>query len=76
MTRTESREPDTSWKTKFFVIGAVGGALAGLGTAYLLVRTAEENSAGPPQVSTSDVLRIGVNLIGMMRGIAALGGGR
>ena len=61
-----------NWKTKVLVIGAGLGALVGLGTAYLLARTAEEASDGPPKIKTGDALKAGVNVIGVMRGIAAL----
>jgi hypothetical protein len=62
-----------SWKTKFLLFGTAVGAVVGLGTAYLLARTAEENSSGPPKINTTDALKAGVSIIGVMRGIAALG---
>ena len=65
-----------SWKTKLLVSGAAIGAMVGLGTAYLLARTAEEANSGPPQVTTGDVLKAGFNIIGLVRGIAALGNGK
>ena len=56
------------------LVGAVSGAVIGAGTAYLLLRTAEENdSEQPPQINTSDILRTVVGVVGTMRGIAALG---
>lgn len=65
---------NSNWKTKILVIGTALGAVVGLGTAYLLTRTAEENMDGPPKISTADALKAGVNIIGVMRGIAALAG--
>jgi hypothetical protein len=65
---------NNNWKTKFLIIGTGIGALVGLGTAYLLARTAEENHDGPPQIKTGDALKVGVNVIGVMRGIASLAG--
>lgn len=63
-----------SWKTKFLVAGAAVGAVVGLGTAYLLARTAEENSnGGPPTITTTDALKAGVSVVGVIRGIASLG---
>lgn len=62
-----------NWKTKFLLAGTAVGAIVGLGTAYLLARTAEENNSGPPQITTSDALRAGISIIGVIRGIAALG---
>ncbi len=66
-------ELDTSWKTKTYIIGAVGGLLIGLGTAFLLVRSSDERLGRPPEVSTMDALKVGVALIGLVRGIASLG---
>ncbi|MBP6471791.1 MAG: hypothetical protein KBE23_08600 [Chloroflexi bacterium] len=69
-------EGNQNWKVKLLVIGTVAGALIGLGTAYLMARTSEENVGGPPEISTADALRIGINAIGLIRGIAALGDGK
>ena len=57
---------------RVLIIGAVVGAVVGLATAYLLARTAEEAENGPPQISTADALKAGVNIVGVVRGIAAL----
>jgi hypothetical protein len=62
-----------SWKTKMLVIGGVLGAVIGLGTAYLLVREAEEKGGGPPEISTADAVKATVGVVGLMRGIASLG---
>lgn len=67
-------ETNNNWKPKVLIIGAALGALVGLGTAYLLARTAEENHDGPPKIKTGDAIKIGVNVIGVVRGIAALAG--
>ena len=67
-------ETGENWKMKVMVIGTVVGAVIGLGTAYLLARTAEENQDGPPQIKTTDALKAGINIISVMRGIAALAG--
>jgi len=68
-------EGNESWKVKMLIIGALAGAVVGLGTAYLMARTSEENRGGPPEIKTTDALRIGINAIGLIRGIAALGDG-
>ncbi|MDX1416271.1 MAG: hypothetical protein R3293_18885 [Candidatus Promineifilaceae bacterium] len=74
---THNNEPGTTtvdnWKTKTYIIGAVAGALIGLGTAFLMTRSADERGGGPPEVSTGDLLKVGVGVIGLVRGIAALG---
>ena len=64
-----------NWKTNLLLIGAVGGAILGAGTAYLLARSAENNQGGPPQISTKDLLSSGIAIIGVIRGIASLGDG-
>jgi formate/nitrite transporter FocA (FNT family) len=64
----------SNWKTKILLAGAIAGAVIGLGTAYLMVRTAEENNTnGLPAISTKDALKVGVSIIGVARGIADLG---
>jgi hypothetical protein len=62
-----------NWKPKVLVIGALVGAAVGVGTAYLMARTAEENRGGPPEITTADLLKAGLAIFGTMRGIAALG---
>lgn len=62
-----------NWKTRTYLIGTAVGALLGFGTAYLLARTAEENNQGPPSITTGDAIKVAIGVIGVMRGIAALG---
>ncbi|GJM39947.1 MAG: hypothetical protein DHS20C20_02290 [Ardenticatenaceae bacterium] len=66
---------NSNWKTNLLIIGAIGGALIGAGTAYLLARSAENNRGGPPEISTKDMLSTGIAVIGVIRGIASLGDG-
>jgi hypothetical protein len=68
--------PNPSWKTKILLTGTIFGALVGAGTAYLLARSAESNRGGPPEISTKDLLSTGIAIIGVIRGIAALGDGK
>lgn len=65
--------PDQSWKTKTYIIGGLVGLFLGLTTAFLLNRSADERGGGPPELSTGDFLKVGVGVIGLVRGIAALG---
>lgn len=63
-----------NWRPKLYIAGIAIGALVGFGTAYLLGRTAEEaNRGAPPAISTSDAIKSAIGIIGVMRGIAALG---
>jgi hypothetical protein len=70
---TNNLTRNESWQTKLLIIGGVMGALVGVGTAYLLVREAEEKGGGPPEISTADAVKATVGVIGLMRGIASLG---
>jgi hypothetical protein len=70
-------ETKSNWQTSFLITGAVIGALVGVSTAYLLVRTAEETNEGnPPRITTNEAIRTALGIIGAMRGIASLGGGK
>ena len=66
-------ETSSNWKVQILVAGAVSGALIGLGTGYLLTRTAEESGGMPPKIRTTDGIRIAIGVIGLIRGIIALG---
>ena len=69
----ENTPQTLNWRTKFLLIGGILGAVVGVGTAYLMARTAEESQAGPPQISTGDAVKAAVAVIGTVRGLAALG---
>lgn len=68
--------PEDNWKVKTLVLGTAFGALLGLASAYLLTRTAEESGGKPPQVSTGDVIKTTIAVIGLIRGVASLGEGK
>lgn len=54
------------------IIGAIIGALTGVGAAYLLVQRANRN-ADEVSVTTGEGLRLGLLILGLLRSIAALG---
>lgn len=54
------------------IIGAVIGAITGLGAAYILVRRAEEAQA-KPQLTTGDGVKIGMGLAGVLKLISDIG---
>ncbi|WP_374685773.1 hypothetical protein [Promineifilum sp.] len=61
------------WQTKVILAGGALGAVVGLVTSWLLVRTARETRGGPPAISTGDAIKVGITTIGLVRAIAALG---
>lgn len=66
-------ESNNNWKTKIIIGSTVVGAASGLIAGFLLSRTADEQGGGPPKVKTGDALRLAIGIIGLVRGIAALG---
>jgi hypothetical protein len=57
---------DNRWKVKTMVIGAVAGALFGVGVSYLLVQRAAREGA-KPNVSPGEGIQLGMGLLGLMR---------
>jgi hypothetical protein len=70
----ETVESGENWKAKTLMIGAVLGALTGLGAAYMLVQRAE-NEQTHPQLSAGEGVKIGLLLLGVLRQFAQLGEG-
>lgn len=66
-------QSDENWKTKVIIASTVIGAVVGLATGFLLSRTAEESGGEKPEINTLDAVKAVVGIIGVMRGIAALG---
>lgn len=70
---SQETEALSNWKTKVLIIGAVLGALFGIGSAYLFIRTATEKQGDArPEVSTGDAIKLGISVFGLVRGIASL----
>ena len=67
-------ELDTSWTPQVLVIGAVVGALTGLGAAYLLIQRAKKR-AEPPNLNAGEGIKLGLLVFGMLRQVAMLGSG-
>ena len=69
----EMVEMDTSWAGQVLVIGAVVGALTGLGAAYLLIQRARRR-AEPPNLNAGEGIKLGLLVFGLLRQVAMLGG--
>ena len=63
-----------NWKPKVLIIGAVLGALVGLGAAFLLAQNAEKEGK-PPQITPGDGVKLGVLVMGLLRMVSTLGEG-
>jgi len=72
--QNEMVEMDTSWAGRVLVIGAVVGALTGLGAAYLLIQRAKRR-AEPPNLNATEGIKLGVLVFGLLRQVAMLGSG-
>ncbi len=59
-------------KNSILLAGAVIGAITGLIGAAMLIRRTEKNG-GETNITTSDGLKLGVMVFGLLRAIAALG---
>jgi hypothetical protein len=66
-------EKQENWQTKVLITGGIVGAVIGLLTSWLLVRTSREVRGGPPAITTGDAIKVGVTTIGLVRAIASLG---
>jgi hypothetical protein len=61
-----------SWKNKILIVGGLVGVLLGVGAAFIYIRTAEE-AGGPREVSPSQVLKLAVAALGVVRQASQLG---
>lgn len=66
-------EEDRNWKTRTLLIGAVLGALTGLGVAFTLVQRAEQQGE-TVRLNSGEGLRLGMGVLGLLRQIGQIGG--
>jgi hypothetical protein len=62
---------DKNWRLKAFVVGGVVGALFGLASAYIYVRSYEKRGEAP-DLAPSDAVGLGLTALGLLRQVAAL----
>jgi len=65
---------EENWKTKLLLIGAVIGALTGVGAAYLMIQRAEKQGI-KPTLSSKEGVSLGMLVFGLLRQVAQLGSG-
>ena len=68
----EIEETSSAWKTKALVIGAVVGALVGLGSAYLMMHNAEKIGR-ELKVTAGEGVKLSMLIMGLLRQIAQVG---
>lgn len=66
---------DESWKSRTYMIGASLGALVGMLSAYLFVRSAEENpeTGRPEPIKTGTLISLLLAVLALVRQIAESG---
>lgn len=70
MDRNITEQPN--WKPKVLIVGAMVGALIGLGAAYLFTQKAEDPFT-QPKFTGGDGVKIGLMVLGLLRGVAEMG---
>lgn len=70
-----TKKNDENWKPKALAIGALLGALAGVGAAYLFIQNAEREGrkAG---ISAGEGVKLGLMVLGLLRSVATLNEGK
>ena len=74
-TSVDMDQAANNWKTKTMVIGAILGAVIGVGGAYLLIQNAEKQG-NVVSVNAGDGVKLGLMVMGVLRQVAALGEGK
>ena len=64
-----------SWKMKTFIIGAVVGALTGVGAAYLIIQRAQAENT-QPKLTGGEGVKIGLGILGLLRLVTEIGSGK
>ena len=72
--KSDTFEMDTNWEGPVLAIGAVVGALTGLGAAYLLVVRAKKREERP-SLNAIEGIKLGLLVFGLLRQVSLLGSG-
>jgi hypothetical protein len=75
MSTTVDMDQTGDWKVKTLIAGVVLGALVGLGGAYLLIQNAEREG-NTVSIDAGDGVKLGLLVMGTLRQVASLGGGK
>jgi hypothetical protein len=70
-----NRYPDDelkNWKTKVMIAGAIIGALAGAGAAFIYTQRAQD-PYHKPEFTSGDGVKLGLLLLGLLRQVSSLG---
>lgn len=63
------------WRRRTLVIGGIIGLLTGLGAAYMIVQRSDDKEQ-PPEINVGDGVRLGLLLLGLVRQVSEITGGR
>ncbi|MDD2694975.1 MAG: hypothetical protein PHD58_03520 [Anaerolineales bacterium] len=66
---------ESNWKAKALVVGALVGALVGVGSAYLMIQRAERED-GEMRMGTGEGIKLGLLVLGLLRQVSQLGEGK
>ena len=66
-------EAEANWKTRILIVGAIIGAVTGMGAAYLLVQRAERRGE-QLKLGTGEGIKLGMGVLGLLRQVGELGG--
>ena len=61
-----------TWQPKVIALGAILGALVGVGGAYLLVQK-NKSTDTPPRVSGGEFMRLAILALGLVKSVGELG---
>ncbi len=70
----DNGSPGLDWRAKAYIVGAVIGAVVGVGAAYLYVNSTDEKDR-PPELQPAEAVGIGLAIIAALRQIANLHAG-